>query len=248
MRKFSILIILLTGWISMSAATKTEGDNAYKDNNFKQAIEIYEGILNEGKESAELYYNLGNCYYKENSIAKAILNYERALLLSPGDEEARFNLDMAKSKTLDKVTPKSEVFIITWMNSVRDMMSESSWAKTAISCFILFLIGLAAYIFGKKLAIKKTGFSVAVIFLFFTVVAHLFAGAQKDKMIIRNASIVMQPTVTAKSTPDESGTDLFVLHEGTKVFIQDDSMNEWKEVTLEDGSRGWVPAESIEQI
>ena len=249
MRRITILMILLTGWVlSVSASTKAEADKAYQENNFKGAIEIYESILGEGKESVEIYYNLGNSYYKDNNIAKAILNYERALLLSPGNEDVKYNLEMAKSKTVDKVTPKSEVFIVTWINGIRNMMSESAWAKTAISCFILFLMGLSAYIFGKKLVIKKIGFSVSVIFLCFTIVSHLFAGAQKEKMVIRNASIIMQPSVTAKSTPNESGTDLFVLHEGTKVFIEDNSMKGWKEVSLEDGSRGWVPAESIEQI
>lgn len=249
MKKISILIVLLAGWVlSVPANTKAEADKAYQENNFKGAIEIYENILAGGLESADVYFNLGNSYYKENNMAKAILNYERALLMSPGDDDIRYNLEMAKSKTVDKITPKSEIFIVSWMNGIRDMMSETSWAKTAIACFIIFLLGLSAYIFGNKLFIKKAGFSVAVIFLLFTVASHLFAGAQKDKMTDRKAFIVMQPSVTAKSTPNESGTDLFVLHEGTKVFIEDNSMKGWKEVSLEDGSRGWVPSESIEQI
>lgn len=249
MRKISILMVLLTGLVlSVSASTKAEADKAYQENNFKGAIEIYESILAQGLESTELYYNLGNSYYKDNNMAKAILNYERALLLSPGEEDIRYNLEMAKSKTIDKVTPKSEVFIVTWINGVRDLMNESAWAKTAIFCFIILLFGLSAYIFGNKLYIKKSGFSIAVVFLCLTVVSHIFADAQKDKMMIRNASIVVQPSVTAKSTPNESGTDLFVLHEGTKVFIEDNSMKGWKEVSLEDGSRGWVPSETIEQI
>ncbi len=249
MRKISVLILLLTGLVlSVSAATKAEADKAYQENNFKGAIEMYESILDEGKESAALYYNLGNSYYKDNNISKAILNYERALLLSPGDEDIRYNLEMAKSKTVDKVVPKSEVFIVTWVNGIRDMMSESAWAEYAIMFFILFLVALCCYIFGKKIVVKKVGFTAALAFLCLALVSHMFAGAQKEKMVVRNASIVMQSSVTAKSTPNESGTDLFVLHEGTKVFIEDGSMKGWKEVSLEDGSRGWVPAQSIEQI
>ena len=155
---------------------------------------------------------------------------------------------MAKSKTVDKVTPKSEIFIVTWISAIRDLMSESAWASFAVSCFILFLLGVSAYIFGSKMVIKKTGFSLAVVFLFFTVVGNLFADSQKDKLVNREGAIVMQASVTVKSTPDESGTDLFVLHEGTKVFINDNSMKGWKEVSLEDGTRGWVPTESIEVI
>lgn len=155
---------------------------------------------------------------------------------------------MAKSKTIDKVTPKSEIFIVTWVNSIRDLMSESSWAGFAVVCFIFFLLGTSAYIFGNKIVIRKTGFSLAVVFLVLTVVANMFADSQKDKLVNRTGAIIMQPSVTVKSTPDDSGTDLFVLHEGTKVYINDNSMKGWKEVSLEDGSRGWVSTESIEVI
>lgn len=231
-----------------NASLKTEADKAYQENDFKGAIEKYEAILAAGQESADVYYNLANSYYKDKNIAKAVLNYERALLLSPGNDDIRYNLEMAKSKTIDKVTPKSEIFIVTWGNSIRDLMSESAWATFAVSCFVLFLLGVSAYIFGSKIVIRKTGFSLAVVFLVLTIVANVFADSQKDKLVNRSFAIVMQPSVTVKSTPDDSGTDLFVLHEGTKVYINDNSMKGWKEVSLEDGTRGWIPTESIEVI
>ncbi|MBU3809843.1 MAG: tetratricopeptide repeat protein [Candidatus Phocaeicola faecipullorum] len=249
MNRMYVFILLVAGLVfSANASVKSEADKAYQDNDFKGAIEKYEAIISGGQESADIYYNLGNSYYKDKNIAKAVLNYERALLLSPGDDDIRYNLEMAKSKTIDKVTPKSEIFIVTWINTIRNLMSESSWSVFAISCFILFILATAAYIFGSKIVVKKLGFSAAVIFLILTVVANLFADAQKDKLINRNGAIVMQSSVTVKSTPDESGTDLFVLHEGTKVYINDNSMKGWKEVSLEDGTRGWVPTESIEVI
>lgn len=249
MSKVYVFILLLIGFVfSANASVKEEADKAYQENDFKTAIEKYEAILNAGQESADVYYNLGNSYYKNKNIAKAVLNYERALLLSPGDNDVRYNLEMAKSKTIDKVTPKSEVFIVTWINSIRNIMSESAWSVFAISCFILFLLGTSTYIFGKKVVLKKIGFSLAVIFLLFTVAGNMFADAQKDRLVNRTGAIVMQPTVTVKSTPNESGTDLFVLHEGTKVYINDNTMKGWKEVSLEDGNRGWVPTESIEVI
>lgn len=247
-RVYVFLMLLASFLLPANASLKTEADKAYQENDFKGAIEKYEAILEGGLESADIYYNLGNSYYKDKNIAKAVLNYERALLLSPGDDDIRYNLEMAKSKTVDKVTPKSEIFIVTWISAIRDLMSESAWASFAVSCFILFLLGVSAYIFGSKMVIKKTGFSLAVVFLFFTVVGNLFADSQKDKLVNREGAIVMQVSVTVKSTPDESGTDLFVLHEGTKVFINDNSMKGWKEVSLEDGTRGWVPTESIEVI
>lgn len=247
-RMYVLVMLLACILLPANASLKTEADKAYQENDFKGAIEKYEAILAAGQESADVYYNLGNSYYKDKNIAKAVLNYERALLLSPGDDDIRYNLDMAKSKTIDKVTPKSEIFIATWVNSIRELMSESSWAAFAVTCFILFLLGTSAYIFGSKVVIKKTGFSLAVVFLVLTIVANMFADSQKDKLVNRTGAIVMQPSVTVKSTPDDSGTDLFVLHEGTKVYINDDSMKGWKEVSLEDGTRGWIPTESIEVI
>ena len=230
------------------AATKAEADQAYQENDFASAIQQYEAILEAGQESAAIYYNLGNSYYKSDQIAKAILNYERALLLNPSDADTRFNLEMAKSKTIDKVTPASEIFIATWIRSLTNTMSEAGWAKWAVLSFILILVGLSLYIFGKKLVLKKIGFICAVIMVVVCVAANLFADAQKEKLVVRNSAIVMSPTVTVRSTPNESGTELFVLHEGTKIFVEDNTMKGWKEIRLEDGNKGWLPTESIEVI
>ena len=128
------------------------------------------------------------------------------------------------------------------------MMSEQSWGYVGIFSFILFLIGVSFYIFGIRLWIKKTGFIGAVVFLIVTVCSNIFASEQKAELVDRTGAIVMEPTINVKSTPNESGTDLFVLHEGTKVFIDDNSMKGWKEIRLEDGNKGWVKTEAIEII
>lgn len=249
MKKLSILFVFLIGVIQMAvAATKMEGDKAYQESKFEDAIKIYESVLAEEGESADLYYNLGNCYYKTKNIAKAILNYERALLLKPGDADIRFNLDLARSKTVDQVTPATEVFIVTWAKSLTNLMSEKAWGTTGIITFLLLLAGLALYIFGNRILWKKIGFIGAVVFLIVCVCANFFAAEQKDKIVNRMGAIVTNPTITVKSTPNESGTDLFVLHEGTKVYIEDNSMKGWKEIRLEDGKEGWLPTSSIEVI
>lgn len=249
MKKLSILFVFLIGVIQMAvAATKMEGDKAYQESKFEDAIKIYESVLAEEGESADLYYNLGNCYYKTKNIAKAILNYERALLLKPGDADIRFNLDLARSKTVDQVTPATEVFIVTWAKSLTNLMSEKAWGTTGIITFLLLLAGLALYIFGNRILWKKIGFIGAVVFLIVCVCANFFAAEQKDKIVNRMGAIVTDPTITVKSTPNESGTDLFVLHEGTKVYIEDNSMKGWKEIRLEDGKEGWLPTSSIEVI
>lgn len=251
MRKISFFIIFLLSFVQFVQAesfTKADADKAYQENKYAEAIKMYENILATQGESAVVYYNLGNSYFKEKNMAKAVLNYERALLLNPGDADIRFNLDMARSKTVDQITPATEVFIVTWVNSLTNMQSERGWAKIGIVSFICLLVRLALYIFSKRLFVREIGFIGAIILLVVTVCANLFARQQKNELMDRTGAIVMSPTVTVKSTPDESGTELFVLHEGTKVFVEDNSMKGWKEIRLEDGNKGWIPTEAIEII
>ncbi len=227
--------------------TKAQGDSAYMQNDYATAIQIYEQLLENG-EAAEVYYNLGNSYYKTDNIAHAILNYERALILQPDNADIRANLDIARSKTIDKVTPIPEVFFITWIHTLSNSMSSDKWAKTSIACFLLFLILLGVFLLGKRTSFKKTGFIGAIFMLFVCVVSNVFSAQQKQSRLERNQAIVLTPSITVRSTPSESGTSLFVIHEGHKVEIKDNSMHEWKEIELEDGKVGWIPASSIEII
>lgn len=227
--------------------TKAEGDSAYMKNDYASAIQVYEALLSKG-EAADLYYNLGNSYYKTGDIARAILNYERALLLQPGNGDIRANLDIARSKTIDKVEPVPEIFFVSWTKSLINSMSVDSWAICGIVCFILLIISLYFFIFSKQTGLKKAGFICGIIFFVVTMLANVFAGQQKDELVNRNSAIVINPSVTVRSTPSESGTSLFIIHEGHKVDIKDGSMQDWKEIRLEDGKVGWVPTSAIEII
>ena len=233
--------------VQENSVTKAEGDSAYVKNDYASAIQIYEALLKEG-EAAEVYYNLGNSYYKIGEIAKAVLNYERALLLQPGNSDIRANLEVARAKTIDKVEAIPEVFFVSWIKSLINSMSVDAWATLGIISFILLIVALYSFIFSKQILWKKTGFISGIIFLIITICANLFASEQKEHLVIRNEAIVMNPSVTVRSTPSESGTSLFILHEGRKVSIKDNSMKEWKEIRLEDGKVGWVPASAIEAI
>ena len=232
---------------SLEDDTKAEGDSAYMKNDYASAIQIYEALLNRG-EAADIYYNLGNSYYKAGDIAKAILNYERALLLQPGNGDIRANLEIARSKTVDKVEPVPEIFFVSWTKSLINSMSVDSWAVCGVVCFILLIVSLYLFIFSKQIVLKKAGFISGIVFLAVTILANVFANQQKDELTNRNSAIVINPSVTVRSTPSESGTSLFILHEGRKVEIKDNSMREWKEIRLEDGKVGWVPASSVEVI
>ena len=227
--------------------TKAQGDSAYMRNDYASAIQIYESLLKKG-EASEIYYNLGNSYYKADDIAKAILNYERALLLQPGNADIRANLEIARSKTVDKVASVPDIFFVAWTKSLINCLSVDVWAKLGIVFFILLLVSFSLFFFSKQVVWKKSGFIAGVIFLVFVILSNIFASEQKNELMNRNKAIILSPSVTVRSTPSESGTSLFVLHEGHKIEIKDNSMREWKEIRLEDGKVGWVPTSALEII
>lgn len=226
---------------------KIMGDSAYMNNDYISAAQAYETLLSNG-ESAELYYNLGNSYYKMGEIAKAILNYERALLLDPGNDDIRFNLEMAKAKAIDKVEVTPEIFFVSWTKSLINMHGITAWAVCGIVFFILFIVSLYFFIFSKTILLKKIGFFTGILFAVIVICSNIFASQQKKRLTDRDYAIVMTPNVVVRSTPSETGTSLFVLHEGRKVEIKDSSMREWKEIRLEDGKIGWIPTSSIDII
>ncbi len=242
-----VLLLMLMMPLSASAVTKAEADSAYVHERYQQAIADYEALL-KGGVSADLYYNLGNAYYRTDNITKAILNYERALLLSPGDADTRFNLQMARSKTIDKITPESEMFFVTWYHSLVNLMSVDAWARTALIALAIAIILALAYLFSDRMWLRKTGFFGALFLLVVFLMSNLFAYQQKQKLTHRTGAIIMTNAATVKSTPSKNGTDLFILHEGTRVTITDGSMKGWKEIRVADGKQGWIEVKQLEII
>ncbi|MDY6005601.1 MAG: tetratricopeptide repeat protein [Parabacteroides sp.] len=246
----TLLLGLLLGWflpLCAQESTLKEAEEAYAKEDYTQAIELYESGLKSYGESAMVYYNLGNAYYKAGKVAPAILNYERALLLNPGDSDTRFNLQVARQKTVDKIEPIGEFFLTRWIGTVEDVYSADGWAKWGVASFLLFIGCLVLFFFSKWIRLKKIGFFAGICFLLISLVANLFADSQQDKLLHRADAIVFASTVTVKSSPDASGTDLFILHEGTKVTIKS-TLGEWSEIQLEDGNVGWMPSKEIQQI
>ena len=249
MKKFIYTIMFAALSLAVSAQTdKVAADSAYVKGDYKAAIEIYESLAANNGESADVYYNLGNAYYKSENIAKAVLNYERALLLNPDDEDIRFNLELARSKTVDKVAPEYKFFLMEWLEGIINLLSISAWSVLAVVSFVVMLLTLLLFLFGKSVSTKKTGFIIALFSLFITIFANLSALHRYHYLTERNDAVIMEPSVTAKSTPSNSGIELFVIHEGRKVKISDDSMREWTEIELEDGNKGWIPSSSLERI
>lgn len=227
--------------------SKALADSAYSAGEYATAIDLYERLLIDG-ESAVLYYNLGNAYYKVDDMSHAILNYERALRLNPSDKDVRFNLDLARSKTIDRVNDRVDIFFVRWFRSLTSLLSLDGWARVAIVTFLLFLFAVALFVFGRKRSLRKTSLILALILLFLTVCSNGIGYGQKRRLNNRTEAIVMDPSVVVRSTPSPSGTELFVLHEGRKVTITDDAMQAWKQIALEDGNVGWIETKSLTVI
>ena len=242
-----LLAMICFGSTSAKAVTKNNADTEYQKGNYQQAIRDYEEILKNG-ESAEIYFNLGNAYYRTDNITKAVLNYERARLLSPGDDDINFNLQFARSKTIDKITPQSEMFFVTWYKSLVNFTSVDNWAKTGILCIVMALLLVLLYLFGPQLMLRKIGFFGGLAFFVIFLLSNLFAFQQKQALDNRTGAIIISPSVNIKKTPAKNSADQFVLHEGTRVDIIDKGMTDWRYIRVGDGREGWIETKAIEEI
>ena len=242
-----LLAMMLGFTLEAGAITKQNADTEYQKGNYQQAIRDYEEIL-KTRASAAIYYNLGNAYFRTDNITKAVLNYERAHLYAPGDEDINFNLQFARSKTIDKITPASEMFFVTWYKMLVNYTSVDNWAKIGIFSIIMALILVLIYLFGPQLFMRKIGFFGGLFFLIVFLISNLFAYQQKQVQINRTGAIIMEPSVNIKKTPAKQSADVFVLHEGTRVDITDKTINGWRGIRLADGREGWIESKQIEEI
>ena len=217
---------------------------AYADGRYEEAAAIYQSLLDE-QPDATLYYNLGNARFKQGELAQAILNYERALRLKPNYKDAQYNLAFAQSRITDNIV-EQDFFLSSWARTVRNNLSERTWWSTSIGLFICALIALLLFLLGRELWLRKTAFHVAWIALLFSLIAGLNAGSLHQRNTLRNEAIITQGVVNVKSSPDRSGTDLFTIHEGTKVTIRE-TLGEWVNVRV-GSNEGWMKSGYLERI
>lgn len=221
-----------------------KGVELYSASNYQEALKEWSDIYNTGYHSATLNYNIGNAYFKLNDIPGAILFYERALLLKPADNSINYNLQIARSLVVDKFEEIPELFFVRWFDFLSLVLSTNAWAVISIIPFILFLVLLSLYIYSSKYRLKVIGFWFALMFLIISASSLAFTMRNKSLVYDSHKAVIFAPSLNGKSSPDNSGTDLFVLHEGSKVSIED-TVGEWYEIKLSDGNKGWVPANSM---
>ena len=227
---------------SMSAANLH-----YMNHEYDVAAQYYTSLLAAGYESKELYYNLGNAYFKQDKLAEAILYYEKALLLDPRDEDIRQNLSIANTRIIDKIDSIPVFFLRRWTSYIQDFFTPDQWAVISLVLFFLALIGFAWFVIGRNFSVKKTGFSSGVVLLLLSIIGLLFTRGRMHDLIQKNTVIIMAPQVNVKSSPDEQSANVFILHAGTKATVTD-SVQNWKEVKIADGNKGWISGEVLGEI
>ena len=240
-------MLVFTSLLFGQQAEITQAEQAYQKADYTQAIALYEQVVAKNGSTPDLYYNLANAYYKKQDYAEAILNYERCLLLEPNHTDAIHNLAFANKQIVDKIDQVDSFFLQSWIEQLSLIFSSNTWAYQAIFFFVIFLAGLFMYFFMRKLIFRKIGFFASICFLLLTLCCNGFASMQKSRIEDRDYAIVYTSSVTVKSSPAESGTDLFVIHEGLKVKVTA-TLGEWSEVELADGNIGWVPSADITLI
>ena len=222
-----LLFVCLFCSTSIDATNVDNANKAYKEKRYQQAIKDYELLLRTQR-TASLYYNLGNAYYRTGNYTKAILNYERAAKINPSDCDIKFNLQFVRAQLKDGFIDEDESFLMTWYKSIINVMSIDCWAILGIISIIIAIFGALSYFFMSSVTIRKYGFYISSIGIVLFILSTIFAISRKS--------------------PNKTGTDEILLHEGTKVYIIDRTFRDWYKVRLSDNREGWLPIHSVEEI
>ena len=249
MRK--ILCLIFTLGFAFVYGQNTElfegATTAYNEGEYEKAIENYLEIVGNGEHSSALYYNLGNCYYKLNQIAPSIYYYEKALLLSPGDKEIKNNLAYAQQMTIDAIEPAPETGLSRIYNSIIGLLTFDQWAYLAVTLVVLFVLAYLAYYFLRYSSHKRISFIVSIISLVAAIVSVSFAFIQYNSYNSEQPAIVFAQECMVKSEPNNRSSEVFLLHEGTKVKVLDE-LEDFKKIELADGKIGWVHQDEIKLL
>lgn len=219
----------------------------YRNAEFDKAIGVYERLRSEGYEGTSLYFNLANSYYRVGKLGYAILNYERALIISPSDEDVKHNLAFANLSSVDRIQPLPTFFLFEWWETLLASLSVNGWTYTAYFFFIILLFLIVLYFFARTISQQKiilfSGLGTLIIFLM--IVSLLVVKINREQTFI--SGVIVEQSTTVKTSPDPKSTDAFVIHEGLKVNLED-KLDEWVKIRLADGKVGWIENNTIEKI
>ena len=246
------IFISLLGFAGVLQAQPTDSlwsiaGEAYAQGRYQEAFDGYKSIYDKDLESAMLYYNLGNCAFRLQLYAQAIIWFERAKLLDPRDVDILYNLEMANRFCLDKIEAAPEFFLKTWIGEVRDRFSANQWAWATLLLFATAMLFLLLFFFGRSRSGRLWAFSGSLFLLLLTMSTFSFGWSRRQQIFTRDYAIVTAPVASVKSAPDREGNTLFIIHEGVKVRILD-KIGAWGSIELADRRQGWIEVTLIERI
>ena len=246
-----ILTVILLSGISISFASEEttfqQGNEYFQQKHYKKAIETYENLVQSGYEGASLYYNLGNAYYRTGQVGYAILYYEKALKLSPGDDDIVHNLSLANLKIIDKVESLPEFFLFQWWEGILSFFSSSGWTIVAYIFYLALIFSIGCYFFVMNPLRQKIILITGVVTLFLFVAAAVLLTVKLNREFKVKKGIIVENTVNVKISPDSGSNDAFIVHEGLKVALED-KVDNWIKVRLQDGKIGWIPDGDVKII
>lgn len=244
----NLLYILLFSTQIIFAQTGFEKGNVfYEKGNYKDAVLAYESVLNDNKHSAELYFNLANAYYKLNKVAPSIYYYEKALVLNPKDKESINNLKFAHKRTIDEIKVIPKVGFAKLLRDFTGIYHYNTWGWATIALATLFLLFFIGYYFSQLTVSKRIfffGMFLAILLMLITVSSGIFEKSHFDS---EKPAIVFAEMANVKSEPRDGGKPLFLLHEGTKVYVEG-IIGKWKKIQLTDGTEGWIESSAIKEV
>ncbi|MEI6122805.1 MAG: tetratricopeptide repeat protein [Bacteroidota bacterium] len=251
MKKIIILALIYFQSFVLSASPYNDiiaqANKAYTDGKYNNAIELYKQVVNNGYQSAQLYYNLGNAYFKNKNYPRAMLYLEKAKKLDPANPKIDFNIQVCNTKIIDKIEELPQPFYRNWINSFCLWFSMDVWARFSVVFLFLFVSFVAIYLMANPVRIRKASFWASLLFLAIALTSGINAHSQYRGINQSRQAIIFEPTVNVKSSPDPNSQDIFVIHEGTKVAITD-KVGTWIQIQIANGSDGWIAETVVERI
>lgn len=246
--KSIVYLFLLITQVFFAQSAFDKGNALYQKGQYQQAADVFESIVKEDKqESAEVYYNLANCYYKLNKVAPSIYNYEKALVLNPHHPEALNNLKFAKKRTIDEIKEVPKVGFAKLIQNFTGIFDYDTWAKISVAISFVFLLCFIGYYFSQLTISKRIYFIGMFIFLVALLLCVSAGMSEKNHFDNDRPAIVFAELSEVRSEPQKAGSPVILLHEGAKVYVIE-TVGKWKKIELTDGQEGWIDASTIKEV
>lgn len=252
MKRIPVIALIILLMLPVASAQTpeirfSEANHLYTSGDFSGAAALYRKLYEEGLRSDNLLYNAGNAYFKSGDVASAILFFERAKLISPADEDINYNLQIARSRVSDRFEEIPPLFFVRWFDFVSLLTTTNRWAIIAVTLFILSLTAGVVFLTKSRARGRLMTFWMSVAAIILTLISVSLA-LRNNSLVNRNSkAVVMCSILTGKSAPGEGGSELFVIHAGTTVTVEE-TLGEYSEIRLPDGTKGWIKADCIEKI